>query len=279
MSFAQGVPSVNTLINSSNTQVFGNTSTGTALSVQQLGSGSVMNVATSTGTSALFVTSAGNVGVGTASPGQLFEVSGGSAGVGAISAYSGYFLGINEAQWLSINTSTPLIRTPAGAGVWIYKGPSNNQVDLQFMSVASVGTPSERMRITTAGNVGIGVTNPGAQLQIGGTNVTGNVLQIGNFTFQMVSYQGLFGTGTVTYTPVGNGIFVAYFAGDVLIFSSTNTAGVGGQYSSTISYLNAGSLTGNVGLGQLSLSTAQNGVLTATYKNSGDYMRVFRMAF
>jgi len=187
MSFAQGVPSVNTLINSSNTQVFGNTSTGTALSVQQLGAGSVASFSNATGTVGLFVSATSNVGVGT--------------------------------------------------------------------------------------------TNPGAQLQIGGTNVTGNVLQIGNFTFQMVSYQGLFGTGTVTYTPVGNGIFVAYFAGDVLIFSSTNTAGVGGQYSSTISYLNAGSLTGNVGLGQLSLSTAQNGVLTATYKNSGDYMRVFRMAF
>ena len=63
MSFAQGTPSVNTLINSSNCIVLGNTTSGTALTVQQLGAGSLMNVATSTGSSALFVSSTGQVGV------------------------------------------------------------------------------------------------------------------------------------------------------------------------------------------------------------------------
>ena len=73
MSFAQGTPSVNTLINSSNCIVLGNTTSGTALTVQQLGAGAVMNVATSTGSSALFVSSTGQVGVGTASPLALFH--------------------------------------------------------------------------------------------------------------------------------------------------------------------------------------------------------------
>ena len=74
MSFAQGTPSVNTLINSSNCIVLGNTTSGTALTVQQLGAGAVMNVATSTGSSALFVSSTGQVGVGTASPGAPLDV-------------------------------------------------------------------------------------------------------------------------------------------------------------------------------------------------------------
>ena len=72
-SFNQGVPTVPTLINSSNCIVLGNTSSGTALTVQQLGAGAVMNVATSTGSSALFVSSTGQVGVGTASPLALFH--------------------------------------------------------------------------------------------------------------------------------------------------------------------------------------------------------------
>ena len=72
-SFNQLVPSVNTLINSSNCIVLGNTSSGTALTVQQIGAGAVMNVATSTGSSALFVSSTGQVGVGQASPLALFH--------------------------------------------------------------------------------------------------------------------------------------------------------------------------------------------------------------
>ena len=76
MSFAQGTPSVNTLINSSNCIVLGNTSSGTALTVQQLGAGAVMNVATSTGSSALFVSSTGQVGVGVGSPQNTLDING-----------------------------------------------------------------------------------------------------------------------------------------------------------------------------------------------------------
>ena len=75
-SFNQGVPGPATLINSSNCIVYGNTSSGTALTVQQLGAGAVMNVATSTGSSALFVSSTGQVGIGTTGPGSLLQVYG-----------------------------------------------------------------------------------------------------------------------------------------------------------------------------------------------------------
>ena len=161
----------------------------------------------------------------------------------------------------------------------IQDGTTNTKGDLYFATRNAIAdtTLATRMTITSAGNLGIGTTNPGAQLQIGGTGVTGNVLQIGNFTFQMVSYQGLFGAGTVTYTPSGSGIFVAYYASDTMVFTSSGT--VGGQYSAVTTYMNAAGLTGNGGLGQLSLSTAVNGVLTATFKGTGDIMRVFRMAF
>ena len=151
--------------------------------------------------------------------------------------------------------------------------------DIYYSALNSTGATANTSLClqTSTGRVGIGTTNPGAQLQIGGTGVTGNVLQIGNFTFQMVSYQGLYGTGTVTYTPSSSGIFVAYFASDTMVFTSSGTSS--GQYSAVTTYLNAATLTGNGGLGQLSLSTAVNGVLTATFKGTGDVMRVFRMAF
>ena len=83
-SFNQGVPAVPTLINSSNCIVLGNTTSGTALTVQQLGAGAVMNVATSTGSSALFVSSTGQVGVGTASPQNLLQLGTGVGTPGSV---------------------------------------------------------------------------------------------------------------------------------------------------------------------------------------------------
>ena len=61
MSFAQGTPSVNTLINSSNCIVLGNTTSGTALTVQQLGAGSVAAFQTAAGATTVSVNAAGQL--------------------------------------------------------------------------------------------------------------------------------------------------------------------------------------------------------------------------
>jgi len=59
--FNQGVPSVPVILSSSNVFVIGNTASGNALSVQQLGTGNVATFRTTTGATALFVNAAGNV--------------------------------------------------------------------------------------------------------------------------------------------------------------------------------------------------------------------------
>jgi len=384
--FNQGIPSVSHLISTANCLIVGNTSSGNALSVQQLGAGNVASFRTTTGSTALFVSSAGNVGVGTVGPAANFHVYGSSPyrivtdSSGATDAkswwesYSGgnaVFYCANDAnnasaQWMVVNRSgytpqyiswltggaermridvngrvginqtnpqTPLqitatasnsaifidnslatfsarpLATNAGSAnchIWA-DGVANGLADAGFLRLAAGGGASngnksyidlsgysgvtdlnqnivfgtqgtERMRITGGGNVGIGVTDPGVALQLGAVNNTTSALKIGNFSLQMVSYQGLFGTGTVTYTPSGSGLFVAYYAGDTMIFTCTFIGGYG-QVSAVTTYMNAAALTGNGGYGQLSLSTSVGGVLTATYKSTGDYMRVFRMAF
>ena len=69
-----GTPSVNTLINSSNCIVLGNTSSGTALTVQQLGAGDVFAVSNTSGTGGLFVSASSNVGIGTTNPTSQLHV-------------------------------------------------------------------------------------------------------------------------------------------------------------------------------------------------------------
>ena len=182
-SFNQGVPTVPTLINSSNCIVLGNTSSGTALTVQQLGAGAVMNVATSTGSSALFVNAAGNVGIGVTNPSLPLDVLGG--------------VKVNNS-----NQTTALSIQPDGSDYYgsiigksitwdgtyynIYSDGTNRggaAIQMQWRDIAfytySVGsaattaqlTPTQfnayqRMTITPGGNVGIGTTNPDAILTI-----------------------------------------------------------------------------------------------------------------
>jgi hypothetical protein len=374
--------------------VFGNTASGNALSVQQLGTGNVATFRTTTGATALFVNAAGNVGIGQTNPVFTLDTTGtarvtsnlvvggqstpttpfwiqknaasgisgtaqsawrgqalltdangtqflsiGSDQTNAVSFLQAYGAGVNKPLSLQpnggnvgIGTTNPshqltvssnIYNESSGGGFYgmncgnlngliqgVYNGGSANPDGLNnsdmFIGVNYNQQTGQRLAGTNHGVAQIQLVgaNPGAGnikfrcaaggtgalasvpvvatitttgLQIGGTGVTGNVLQLGNFTFQMVSYQGLFGAGTVTYTPSNHGIFVAFFASDTMVFTSSGTPS--GQYSAVTTYLNSASLTGNAGLGQLSLSTAVNGVLTATFKGTGDFMRVFRMAF
>ena len=75
MSFNQAAPSFPTVLNTSNCLVFGTTAA-TAMTVRQLGSGHVMNVVTSTGSSAFFVNSSGQTGFGTTNPAASVDVTG-----------------------------------------------------------------------------------------------------------------------------------------------------------------------------------------------------------
>jgi hypothetical protein len=98
-------------------------------------------------TSSIMFESASLVGIGTSSPSYKLDVVGTAGniaritdGTSHITFYAGS--GLNE-----IATVSPLLLTVSG---------------------------SERMRITSAGNVGIGYTNPTVRLQVSGTIATGN---------------------------------------------------------------------------------------------------------
>jgi len=77
-SFNQAVPGVPTLINSSSVLVTGNAASANALTVRQYGGGNVFSAQTTTGSTALFVSGSGNVGVGTTNPRSKFTVENGN---------------------------------------------------------------------------------------------------------------------------------------------------------------------------------------------------------
>ena len=178
MSFNQSGPTVPTVLNTSNCFVFGNTASGNALSVQQLGAGNVASFRTTTGATALFVNAAGNVGVGTAGPN-------GTAHVWNVAATGGPKLSIGDNTAFApggLHSIAALTSTlGAGNGNSIILGRTNATNDafqMTFMNVAQGSTTNylgfnafgssytAALAITAGGNVGIGTTVTGSVLDV-----------------------------------------------------------------------------------------------------------------
>jgi hypothetical protein len=153
------------------------------------------------------VSGGGNVGIGTTSPTQLLQV-GGSNGHniqtglwgGFGTEYSGVatVVGMNAIANTATAAGMHIIRTHASVGALAMRMNYSEGITLHTLTgsvTADDAFSSERMRITTAGNVGIGSTAPGARLQVVGSDSL-------NTSFS-ANLSGATGTGLVV-TNSGN---------------------------------------------------------------------------
>jgi hypothetical protein len=112
------------------------------------------------GVEAMRLDSAGNVGIGTSSPQKKFVVSDSGTTGFEISPNEG---GSNSVRLIAFNRNTP---------AYVSCGIEGSV--LTFSTTTGVGL-SERMRIDSSGNIGIGTNSPGAKLAVVGTGYSPNI--------------------------------------------------------------------------------------------------------
>jgi hypothetical protein len=175
----------------------------------------------------LYINSTGNVGIGTTSPGTKLHVGTGSGAT----VDTGYQLAVDSAGIAGIQI---LAATNQSSRVVFGDSDDNDVGMLRYdhtdnsMRFITNGSGSERMRITSAGNVGIGTTNPGAALHVQSSTTK---LFLSNTDFNTSTTTG---SGLILHTGASSGNTY----GQIYAFQSGNT-----------SYANLVVPGGNVGIG------------------------------
>lgn len=169
MSFAQGQPTVPTILNTSNCLVFGNTASGNALSVQQLGAGNVFSFSNASGGSNVFImNNLGRVGVGTTSPSYPFQLSAPGTATSVIATFLQPNLTTGGAVTV-LGLGTTYSTATCGAIAFMNYGTNTTNV----FQLSLAGYASSAVHITSSG-VGIGTTNPLNTLDVYGSQTTRN---------------------------------------------------------------------------------------------------------
>ena len=151
------------------------------------------------------ITSAGNVGIGTTSPSQKLQVAGNIYTTGSVRIENaGNQLEFGNAN-VAMQRTSNLLELGGYDGI-VFKS-SNAVLDSQ----------AERMRITSAGNVGIGTTSPSEKLHVAGGG-SGNIRLDAGGTYYGTNIQAISSTGL----KIGNDDFSGY-----AFFHNDGNVGIG----------------------------------------------------
>jgi hypothetical protein len=177
-------------------------STGTVVDIRGDGTGDILNVKDSTNT-ALIVKDGGNVGIGTSSPSFQY-------GSGLEIEKGGY--ATLKLQNTAVTEGFYLLQDGGGnAYVWNYE---NDPVIF--------GTnATERMRIDSSGNVGIGTSSPGAPLEVVGRAYATSVL------IRNSGGTPSLGTGPELYSPASGTLAIATATAERMRIDSSGNVGIG----------------------------------------------------
>ena len=150
----------------------------------------------------LYLKAGGNVGIGTTSPAYKLDVNGGpiriTNGFSEPTSEDGYRLKFADNGGINNDSGIGLSGALGNESLWINKGSANGNIRFMF------GTLGEKVTFTSAGNVGIGTTNPLEKLHIIGsidTRTNNSTTNTNTILFNVYN-----GTPAGDGTTIGTGI-------------------------------------------------------------------------
>ncbi len=216
----------------------------------------------------MVIDTSGNFGIGTTSPGAILHAVKTSAGAET----TGLAVANNGG---TANTAVNIDIDPTGAGVGVRSvqiaGVTNgsNQTSMIFRT-SNAGSPAERMRIDSAGLVGIATNAPGYNLDVNGTfhvsgmtTLSGGVTYVGTMTATNFVPTGSSAPANGMYLPAANTVGFAANSTGMLYVTS---AGVGVGTAAPAAKLQ---VTGLGGSGAATIAAATSDWWGITLPDSG----------
>ena len=175
------------------------------------------------------ITSEGRVGIGTSSPGALLDVSGSSNSVATSLRISNTNAGITGGKNAALEFYSADPSTPAGDSVRAeiaIEGNANGGASDLILSTNG-GSLDERMRITSAGRVGIGTSSPSYKLHVIGTGSDLSRVESSDNSNAFISFTGNNTTQSPQAGAITNDFIVRTAFTERMRIDSNGNVGIG----------------------------------------------------
>jgi hypothetical protein len=171
------------------------------LHISGSGSGSQFQISSTVSSSIFFVSGSGNIGIGTTTPAYRLTITGPTASFHAGLTTNGEIARFSAPNGFSGSIFLGRPDVSSEGLTLTYDSTNGNSIQNTIVGSHIIQTANvERMRITSAGNVSIGLTNPSAVLHVSGSG-SGSLMQISSHASSsifFVSGSGNIGIGTTT---------------------------------------------------------------------------------
>ena len=170
---------------------------------------SALSIATTTG--ATFATTSGSVGIGTSSPSYTLDVLNSASATLTTRIKNSNASGLSGILFDN-NSSTAGASAAFNSSTNLFEFWTNSDNGFRWGYAGSSSSFTERMRITNAGNVGIGTSSPSGKLQIDSANVDPSATANGITLINSTSSQATNNGGSISLGGVYTGSSITQFS-------------------------------------------------------------------